>query len=174
MNRENASSPSYAFRSMRPADLKLARRWLETPEVVRWWGDPAEEEDLLRLGFSEDGVQMWIVSHDKTPFAFVQDYVGTADMEPYFGRLAPGTRCIDMFIGEPAMLERGHGSRLLRQHALRLLKDGAPAAAIDPVSENRRAVRAYEKAGFCAAGEFPSSEGIITLMIFNTDCGLSL
>ena len=31
-------APDYVFRPMTAADLPLVRRWLETPEVVRWWG----------------------------------------------------------------------------------------------------------------------------------------
>ena len=33
----------YSFRPVVRADLPLLRRWLKTPEVVRWWGDPDEE-----------------------------------------------------------------------------------------------------------------------------------
>jgi hypothetical protein len=41
------------------ADLTTAERWLQTPEVVRWWGDPAHEltlltEDLSALDGSMD------------------------------------------------------------------------------------------------------------------------
>jgi hypothetical protein len=30
------------------ADLPRLRAWLQTPEVVRWWGDPAEQLELIR------------------------------------------------------------------------------------------------------------------------------
>jgi aminoglycoside 6'-N-acetyltransferase len=38
----------YRFRSFVDADLSMAERWLKTPEVVRWWGDPAEQLALLK------------------------------------------------------------------------------------------------------------------------------
>jgi aminoglycoside 6'-N-acetyltransferase len=33
----------YRFRSMIDADLPMVERWLRTPEVARWWGDPTEQ-----------------------------------------------------------------------------------------------------------------------------------
>ena len=49
----------YRFRPFDRADLTTAERWLQTPEVVRWWGDPAHEltlltEDLSALDGSMD------------------------------------------------------------------------------------------------------------------------
>ena len=37
----------YAFREMSSADLSLIRRWLATPEVVRWWGEPEQQFELV-------------------------------------------------------------------------------------------------------------------------------
>jgi aminoglycoside 6'-N-acetyltransferase len=46
------------------------------------------------------------------------------------------------------MLDRGHGTALLRWHCDRLLGAGAPAIGTDPHPDNIRARRAFEKAGF--------------------------
>ncbi len=59
-----------------------------------------------------------------------------------------GTRGLDQFIGEPDMLDRGHGSAFIRVFAERLLANGTPRVVIDPDPTNARAIRAYEKAGF--------------------------
>ena len=59
-----------------------------------------------------------------------------------------GTRGIDLFIGEPDMIERGHGSALIRAFADERLRQGAPRMVTDPDPANLRAIRAYEKAGF--------------------------
>ena len=40
-------APDYAFRPMSSGDLPMIRRWLETPEVVRWWGEPEEQYALV-------------------------------------------------------------------------------------------------------------------------------
>jgi hypothetical protein len=41
-------SETYTFRPATRDDLPMLRRWLETPEVVRWWGATLEQEELLR------------------------------------------------------------------------------------------------------------------------------
>ncbi|HEY0478261.1 MAG TPA: GNAT family N-acetyltransferase [Kofleriaceae bacterium] len=68
-------------------------------------------------------------------------------------------RCIDgyadsarqRYIGEPDMLDRGHGSAFVRAHCDRLFAAGAPAIGTDPHPDNGRAIRACEKAGFKVA-----------------------
>ena len=38
---------AYAFTPMSSSDLPMVRIWLETPEVRRWWGEPAEQYALV-------------------------------------------------------------------------------------------------------------------------------
>jgi hypothetical protein len=38
---------AYHFRPLTCADLTMVARWLETPEVLRWWGDPKEQIVLI-------------------------------------------------------------------------------------------------------------------------------
>ena len=71
---KSANTPGYAFRPAVRADLPLLRRWLRTPEVLRWWGDAEEQEALLREDFAEPTMVMRIVSFDNRPFAYAQDY----------------------------------------------------------------------------------------------------
>lgn len=132
-------------------DFGMARRWLETPEVQRWWGDPDGEISLLEEDLDDPRMTMWIVSHEDRPFAYIQDYDPHAWSLGYFGQ-PPGARFMDQFIGEPDMIGRGHGSAFIRQHVDSLLAADAPVVGVDPDPENARAVRAYEKSGFVAQG----------------------
>ncbi len=138
----------YAFRPATHDDLPLLRLWLETPEVVRWWGNTIEQEALLREDLDNPQMTMRIVSCDGRPFAYAQDYDVHAWPQEHLKHLPPGSRAIDTFIGEPEMIGRGHGSRYLRLLAGLLIAEGAPLIAIDPGIENVRARRAYAKAGF--------------------------
>jgi len=51
---------------------------------------------------------------------------------------------------DPGKLAQGIGSAALRAFAERLVRQGYRTIVIDPDPENRRAVRAYERAGFRA------------------------
>ena len=142
------SPDAYAFRPMTAADLDMASRWLKTPDVMRWWGDPDEQLALLEGDLADDRMSMWIVSYRERPFAYIQNYEPCGWGSHPFGDLPPGARGIDQFIGEPDMLNRGHGSAFIRAHIEDLFAAGAPVVGTDPDPSNDRAVRAYRNAGF--------------------------
>jgi aminoglycoside 6'-N-acetyltransferase len=141
------------------------RRWLDTPEVRRWWGDPDEQASLLAEDLDDPQMAMWIISYRERPFAYIQDYEPGAWALHHLADLPPGSRGIDQFIGEPDMLDQGHGSAFIRAHADALLAAGAPAVGTDPDPANARAIRAYEKAGFGALRETLDTEGHRVLLM---------
>jgi aminoglycoside 6'-N-acetyltransferase len=156
----------YGFRTPTLADMPMLRGWLNTPEVVRWWGDPIEQEALLWEDLGNALMTMRIVSLEERPFAYAQDYDVGSWPQPHFKALPPGARAIDAFIGEPDMIGRGHGSGFLRELALGLLADGATVVAIDPDEGNLRARRAYARAGFVGDQVAQTPDGPAVVMLF--------
>ena len=107
-----------------------------------------EQYELVSGDLDEPAMDQFIVvSTDGADFGYIQCYDLTR-LESGFGAQPEGTRGIDQFIGEPGMIERGHGSAFIRAFADELLATGTPRMVTDPDPANRRAVRAYEKAGF--------------------------
>ena len=157
---------SYRFRPTTRLDLPMLREWLETPDVVRWWGDPAEQYALLAEDLDEPAMTMLIVSFQGTDFAYAQHYAVHRWPQPHFAHLTAGTRAIDAFVGVPAMLGKGHGRAFLRQLAMDLIAAGAPIVAIDPDIANARARAAYAAAGFVEDGIAESGEGPVARMLF--------
>jgi len=156
----------YAFRPMTAADLPLIRRWLALPHVKQWWGDPAEQYALVSGDLEEPAMDQFIVSESGGDFGYLQCYELTA-WNAGFGTHPEGTRGIDLFIGEPDMIERGHGSALIRRFVGDRLKSGAPRIVTDPDPLNTRAIRAYQKAGFEKAGMIDTPDGPALLMVRN-------
>jgi aminoglycoside 6'-N-acetyltransferase len=164
---EGKPDPSpYHFRPFTRADLVMTAGWLRTPEVVRWWGVPEEQQTLLALDLDEPLMRQWIVEFERHPFAYAQAYPANAWPQPHLASLPPDAMVIDTFIGEPAMLGTGHGGAFLRLLAEMLLAEGAPAVAIDPALDNRRAQRAYARAGFVGQGVVETAEGPAALMLY--------
>jgi aminoglycoside 6'-N-acetyltransferase len=155
---------AYSFRPTRMGDLPRLRRWLRTPEVKRWWGEPHEEFELLRADLNEPRMTMRIVSFNGRPFAYAQDYDVHAWPQPHLAHLPHGSRAIDSFIGWTSMIGRGYGQAYLRLLAERLCAEGAPLVAIDPAEGNVRARRAYEKAGFRTEAMVATEAGPAVLM----------
>ena len=153
----------YEFTPMTTADLPLIQRWLETPHVAEWWHDPAEQFELVSGDLGHPDMAQFIVTTEARPFAYLQCYnIGAWDAG--FGPQPTGTRGLDQFIGEPDMLDRGHGSAFIRAFAEDLLTNGTPRVVIDPDPDNVRAIRAYEKAGFSKDRLVDTPDGIALLM----------
>jgi aminoglycoside 6'-N-acetyltransferase len=159
-------APDYVFRPMTSADLPLVRCWLALPHVVEWWGDPDEQYALVSGDLNEPAMDQYIVSMADNPFGYLQCYDLTA-WNSGLGTHPRGTRGIDLFIGEPDMIERGHGSALIRSFVDDRLKDGAPRIVTDPDPANHRAIRAYEKAGFKRDRMVDTPDGPALLMVRN-------
>jgi aminoglycoside 6'-N-acetyltransferase len=156
--------PDYLFRPMTSADLPLVRRWLAEPHVAEWWGDPNEQFDLVSGDLDEPAMDQFIVAAGGSDFVYLQCYALTK-WNTGFGEHPQGTRGIDLFIGEPGLIERGHGSALIRAFVSERLRGGAPRIVTDPDPANARAIRAYEKAGFEKSGMVDTPDGPALLMV---------
>ena len=159
--------PSYQFRPMSAADLPMVRRWLNLPHVAEWWGDPAEQFDIVSGDLTEPAMDQFIVAAGAHPFAYLQCYDPSVWPEGGLGIHPAGTRGVDQFIGEPDMIDRGHGSAFIRVFIDDLLVNGAPRVVTDPDPDNGRAVRAYEKAGFLKDRLVDTPDGPALLMVRN-------
>jgi aminoglycoside 6'-N-acetyltransferase len=151
---------------MSRADLALIRRWLSTPEVVRWWGEPEEQYELVSGDLDHPDMDQFIVSLDGRAFGYIQTYA-LSTWNQGFGEHPAGTRGIDQFIGESDMMGRGHGSNFIRRFVDELLRDGIPRVVTDPDPANARAVRAYERAGFQRQRMVDTPDGPALLMVRN-------
>ena len=157
----------YAFRPMTAADLALVKRWLAEPHVVQWWGDTHQQFELVSGDLEVEAMDQFIVAINDRPFGYIQCYNPVAWPDNGLGEHPRGTRGIDQFIGEPDMVDRGHGSSFIRAFIERILADGAPRVITDPDPDNARAIRAYEKAGFSRDRLVNTPDGTALLMVRN-------
>ena len=157
----------YQFRPMSVADLPMVRRWLETPHVAQWWHNPGEQFALVSEDLDHPAMDQFVVTVGDRPFAYLQCYDPAAWSDNGLGTHPLGTRGIDQFIGEPDMVDCGHGSALIRGFVDGLLEKGTPRVVTDPDPENIRAVRAYEKAGFQKVSLVDTPDGRALLMVRN-------
>ena len=155
----------YEFCPMSAADLPLLKRWLSAPHVAEWWGDPDQQLALLSGDAAAAALEQYLVGLCDRPIGYLQCYEVAAYPHGGLGRHPPGTRGIDQFIGEPDMMQRGHGSGFIRAFVDRRLLAGCPRVLTDPSPANARAIRAYQKAGFCSDRELDTCDGRVLLMI---------
>ncbi|MGB6117859.1 MAG: GNAT family N-acetyltransferase [Mesorhizobium sp.] len=138
----------YSFRDVTETDLPMLRGWLEQPHMRQWWDDPEAEIAAITEHMDSVSVEPLIAELDGRPIGYAQWYDPHLENDHPYGDQPFGTLGIDLSIGEAELLGQGHGSALLRELADELFEEGAPRLVIDPHPDNKRAIRAYEKAGF--------------------------
>jgi aminoglycoside 6'-N-acetyltransferase len=133
---------------LRPAtddDLDLLVEWLAEPEVYRWWeGRPLSREEVADMytGRRRPEVEPFVVEADGVPVGYLQFWQGTEN-----------SGGIDMF-PVPEARGRGLGPDAARAAASFLLDQrGWTEVTVDPVVDNLRAIRAFERAGFSSQSE---------------------
>jgi aminoglycoside 6'-N-acetyltransferase len=157
----------YEFCPLSAADLGLLRRWLAAPHVAQWWGDPEHQFARVSADLGDAALEQYLVAREGRPIGYLQCYAVAAWPQAGLGSQPPGTCGIDQFIGEPDMVNRGHGSAFIRTFIDGLFGKGTPRVLTDPDPANARAIRAYEKAGFRSERLVDTPDGRALLMVRN-------
>ncbi len=149
------------FRRLAETDLPLIHRWLNSPEVAKWYHEGGQEHPNLDLEYvvskwtprihGAEAVKCYVFLYDEKPIGHIQCALNDdqPDYKEAFG-FEDNTAGIDVFIGEDDYIHRGMGSFIIAK----FLRDvvfvvyDVAICTIDPEPENRIAIRAYEKAGF--------------------------
>jgi RimJ/RimL family protein N-acetyltransferase len=164
--------PVCQFRPMLAGDLPMVGRWLEMPHIRDWWGEAETELGYIRdMIEGRDTTRPFIFSVDAKPVGYIQ-YWFIGDHQnatwipdnPWLCELPSDAVGVDLSIGDPGKLSRGIGSEVLRAFAERLVGEGYRTIIIDPDPKNRRAVRAYERAGFRAIPQLLGRTGDALIM----------
>jgi aminoglycoside 6'-N-acetyltransferase len=159
-----ANSPRYIFRPVTEKDFRLLERWLNEPHITEWWGDATEELAAIGEHIDSISVEPLIVELGGRPIAYLQTYDPHLEEDHPYNDQPFGTLGLDLSIGDADLIGVGHGSAMLRQFIEELFDEGTPRVIIDPDPANKRAIRAYEKAGFTPIGERTSVYGPALLM----------
>ena len=141
--------PRYSFRSVTEDDLPMIAGWLAEPHAAEWW-EEGPEAGIAEIREAMDSIstEPLIVELDGQPIGYLRSYDPHLEDDHPYQDQPFGTLGIDVTIGIPELVGKGHGSRFIAQFVDLLFEEGAPRVIIDPDPSNLRAIRAYEKAGF--------------------------
>lgn len=140
------------------------------PHVAEWWG-PAESIAELRENYIASvaetvATRAYIAYQGAAPIGFIQVYVVMGAGDGWWQQETdPGARGTDQFLAEASQLGKGLGTAMIRAFLERLFAD--PAVTVvqtDPHPTNRRAIRAYARAGFQEVGLVSTPDGPAMLM----------
>lgn len=165
------SAPTVRLRLATPADAPMLRAWDEQPHVVAssgahdeegWWDDELPREVPWR--------EFLIAEANGVPVGVMMVIDPAEEETHYWGDCPPNLRAIDIWIGPPEWLGRGVGTQMMRLAAAHCFADPAvEAILIDPLAENLRARRFYERLGFREVG--PRRFGDDDCVVYRLDRG---
>jgi aminoglycoside 6'-N-acetyltransferase len=146
---------NWRFRRLEQGDFPLLFEWLNGEEVKCWYtkgsiNQARIEEKYLPCVKGTSPKLTMIAMLDEEPVGFLQAY-SLSDYPAYADQVGiVDSVGIDLFIGKATRMNQGLGSRMLKVFVQDVISDyfSETIAVIGPEPENKRAIRAYEKAGF--------------------------
>lgn len=145
--------PAIHLRRAVPADAPLLRRWDEAPQVIAATGDDGDIDWEAELPRDVPWREFLIAEAGGLPIGCLQIIDPATEETHYWGDCGPGLRAIDIWIGEADWLGRGAGTAMMRAALARCFAvPEVNAVLIDPLADNRAAIRFYERLGFRPVG----------------------
>jgi aminoglycoside 6'-N-acetyltransferase len=129
-------------------DFKMLKSWDSMPHLVDQvpTADWHREEELLE---DEPWRNQFIAECDGQPIGYIDIIDPYYEPSKYWGEVPQGLRAIDIWIGEPQFLGKGHGTTMMHLAIEFCFSfDNVSAILVDPYAGNKRAHRFYEKLGF--------------------------
>lgn len=101
------------------------------------------------LAARTDGTEFLIAEVDGHPIGALQIIDPATERTHYWGPIANDLRALDIWIGEEAYLSQGYGTRMMHFAIDRCFADKrVNAVLIDPLANNTKSHRFYERLGF--------------------------
>jgi len=143
------------FRPVEARDVPDLYRWRNEPHVTRWWSeddDSGPTLDVVTRNYGpdyDDKEHRYIIEMDGRPIGYIQMYK-LADWPDYAALIQETGAGIDLFIGEPDLINKGIGTEVINRFVEDIVFDdpSITQCVIDPEIKNAAAIRAYTKAGF--------------------------
>jgi aminoglycoside 6'-N-acetyltransferase len=137
--------------NLRPAtsaDLELLQHWDEQPHVIS--SDPNDDWHWeVELDRTPEWREQLIAELEGRPIGFIQIIDPALEESHYWGDIPANLRAIDIWIGEQTDLGKGYGTKMMQLALARcFINPLVTAVLIDPLANNTRAHRFYERLGF--------------------------
>jgi len=141
--------------------MSQLNEWLQREHVHRWWSDTNTLEETIAYYApalrGEEPTDHYVIVVDGRDAGMVETYL-VSDYPDYEALVEVGFNVagVDLLLGEPDVIGRGLGPETLRRFTREVIfADAAVAACTAGVDvENRRSLRAFEKAGFKPVREY--------------------
>ncbi len=147
------SEANLSVRTATLDDIGLFERWDEMPHVKAAASNDGStsfdadwEEELAPR---QDGTELLIAQVGDVPIGAMQIINPATEVTHYWGAVAQNLRAIDIWIGEESYIGRGFGTQMMNFAIEKCFSSPeVQAILIDPLANNVRSHRFYERLGF--------------------------
>ena len=131
------------------ADVPTLMYWDEQPQVIAAGGEDDWYDWEQELKNGSPYSEFLIAEVDDQPIGVVQIIDPANEETHYWGDVEENLRAIDIWIGEPDMLNKGYGTQMMKLATERCFATPeVTAIIIDPLVSNKDAIRFYKRLGF--------------------------
>ncbi|CAN5196769.1 N/A [soil metagenome] len=149
------------FSPVTKADLPMLFEWFQQPYIAELWKEPKDFKTFETKYLKQISTQYiipFIAYIGNNPVAYIQYHHTNAEGRALVNDFTIPEKSVgfDLFIGNPEYLNKGHGTKLLKEF-IAFVKTQEPecqAIVIDPATDNDRAIACYKKAGFSTIGTY--------------------
>jgi len=147
------------FRPLTRDDLSRLLQWHNAPHAAEWFADGPRDIAAAEAKYGPriDGVapvRVEVVEIDGIAAGYLQRYLTRDHPEYAVAARDNDAAAIDYLIGEPRLVERGIGTRMIWHYVRDVVFPAyprVPRIIASPDARNTRSIRALEKAGFTRA-----------------------
>ena len=131
------------------ADVPLLEEWLNRPHVMKAIGAVDTPEWDFREAIALACIQPLIAELDGCPIGYVEILDAANDPDQYWGPVSSDIRALDIWIGDEANTGKGFGRCMMTAAIEKCFSEPeVDKILIDPLVNNPRAIRFYERLGF--------------------------
>ena len=147
---------SLEIRPLTRPDFSLVMAWQSMPHVSRWWNDHTRTIEAVEQHFGpaldgKDPTRVWVAEINGRPAGFLQDYLIGDHPDYALLTAAPEAVGVDYLIGDPNLVGKGVGTRLMWMFLQTQVAQGYPEADTyfaAPDHRNHPSLRLLAKLGF--------------------------
>jgi RimJ/RimL family protein N-acetyltransferase len=149
--------------------LSLFSHWLNQEHVEPYWQESSDDEELagkFLVEYPKRGLSAFVIQVDGKSVGFIQSYEARKVGNGWWPDEKSGTFGIDIILGDPQSVGKGLGPKVISDFIkfLALREPSLKEIIIDPHPKNRKAIRAFEKAGFVFEKNIVTPGGPAALM----------
>lgn len=151
------------FRKFIETDFESIEKWLKEAHVQEFWGSEDYEESYERYVYrtsQDESVYQYLIMFNNKPLGYIQYYWASKVGAGWWPNYPDNVVGFDFYIGEPTLLGKGLGKKIISQFSNFLFENTNATEIIgDPSPKNKKIHHLLTSCGFQKEGLINTPDG---------------